>query len=1487
MARLEIRLLGPLQVKLDGKPLTGMRSDKVRGLLAYLCVEADKPHRREKLAGLLWPDYPEASARGSLRRALADLRQATGDEEADPPYLEITPQTIQLNRGSDTWIDATVFDKLTKKIRPADEQTLDGWAEAVELYQGEFMEGFSLADSPAFEEWILLNQERYQRLALETLQRLADSHEGSGEYDRALDYARRQLELDPTWESAHRQVMRSLALSGQREAAIAQFEACTRALASQLGVEPSAETVGLYQALRSGEPPASARAKPPFSIQQPRMIGECPYRGLSAFREQDAALFFGREDFTRQLLEAIQSQHAATVILGPSGSGKSSVAHAGLIPRLREKGDWLVADLRPGASPFHSLAAALLTLLEPTLSETDRLVESQKLAVALSQGDLPLQRLVERVLDKSDPGTNLLLLIDQFEELYTLCQQPETRRRFLDELLETAEATRERGGGMFALVVTMRADFMGQALDYRPFADILQNNLLMMGPMTREEMCRAIEQPAIVQGAAFEGGLVERILDDVGEQPGYLPLLEFALTLLWERADSGWLTHSSYESTGEVKGALAQYADLIYSRLDKDEKEKARRVFLQVVRPGEGTQDTRRVATRAEIGETSWPLAQHLADKRLVVSGRDVSVADSVEEIHEALIAGWGRLRDWIDVDRAFRTWQERLRGALQQWNASGRDEGALLRGAPLAEAEGWQAERGSDLTPAEQEYIQAGGALRERQREESERTRRRIVLGLSAGLVITLILAFLAVLQWRSAQRAQALAEAERDLTRKGLSRLLASQAQILVDDELDLASLLSIEAVNIDPSIEARSSLLAALTAKPQLVNILHGHEDDVLTVAFSPDGHRLAAGDAAGDIILWETSEKGETPLPGAGRPLNGHTERVTSLVFSPDGRLLASGGFDDRIIIWDVASGKMTARPLSGHTDNVWSLAFSPDGKTLASAGADGQVLLWDTGSISKSSDQPGVLSLATGLGTVASLAISPDGRLLAGGLGNGSVMLWDLETSAPAGEPLKGHDRFIRALAFNPEGEMLASGGDDKQIILWDMRQDATTFGQPIGEPWTDHSDWITDLTFNPVEPILISTGKDGLAISWDLSHFSTNKRAPSPQMLIEGDDPLWSLAVAPNGRRLITNGKGSDAILIDLGSIHPLARALSSHLTEVGALAFSPDRQVLAATDWDGRLSLWDAASGASLHAPIEADPITIVGLAFSPDGNTLATAGGDTLIHLWDVKPGSKTFGEALDILLRGHTDDITAVAYHPQRPILVSGAHDNTIIFWDVDPSSRTYGEPLAEFQTDFVGGIWNLVFNAKGDQLAAQAISEAMVWDTSTLPPQAGLPVKIPGSPLSVFTNAMTIDPGTYLMARVSENTIQFIDLVPGSPSFGSPLPGLLEGREGRINAVNISPDSQMLASGDRYGRLQLWDITTRQTIGPIIPGADSILDLYFSQDGNSLASGSTDGSIVIWNMNLEAWKALACQRTNRNLSEEEWRRYFGEEPYRETC
>jgi formylglycine-generating enzyme required for sulfatase activity/energy-coupling factor transporter ATP-binding protein EcfA2 len=431
----------------------------------------------------------------------------------------------------------------------------------------------------------------------------------------------------------------------------------------------------------------------------------CPYRGLLYFREEDAPFFFGREAAITQLVSAVQQQNLVAVV-GASGSGKSSVVRAGLVPELRKAHDrvWEIATLVPTDRPIHALAVALMLFLEPGMTETDRLIEINKLADALLSRTIKLREVVDRVLAKQ-PGTDRLLLVaDQWEELFTLCKDDHARRCFIDNILEATAATK------LSVVLTLRGDFFGRAItDYRPLSDRVQGAQVNLGPMKREELRLAIEEPAKKVGLTFEAGLVDLMLEQVGDEPGHLPLVEFVLRRLWEDRQGGQLHHAAYKAMDELQGAIAQKAESLFVKLSQEDQQKVQQIFLRLVRPGEGEADTRRRATFGEIGAEEHRLATQLADERLLVTSQQVGNGEQTIEVsHEALIRHWNRLKGWVEADRRFLLWQQRLRIAIDQYEETHKSADLLLRGFPLTEALEWLKNKPDSFSQRERQFIMA-----------------------------------------------------------------------------------------------------------------------------------------------------------------------------------------------------------------------------------------------------------------------------------------------------------------------------------------------------------------------------------------------------------------------------------------------------------------------------------------------------------------------------------------------------------------------------------------------------------------------------------------------------------------------------------------------------------------------------------------------------------------------------------------------------------
>ncbi|MEM7112798.1 MAG: pentapeptide repeat-containing protein [Chloroflexota bacterium] len=442
-----------------------------------------------------------------------------------------------------------------------------------------------------------------------------------------------------------------------------------------------------------------------------------PYRGLRSFTAKEQHLFFGRESLTNALNEMAQNQ-GFVAVLGPSGSGKSSVVMAGLLPRLQQDDNWILATFRPGATPFHALAMVLLPHLYPQKTKVDLLGEETKLADKLKQGGVSLKQVIDLILLEQGAGTRFILFADQFEELYTLCPDRNLRRRFLDLLLATMPIDSGTPTNHL-LTLTMRSDFLGQFLnEHAAFVDALQKGTVFMKPMIPGELREAIKFPALNLGVEFEPDLVNRILEDVANQPGQLPLLEFALDLLWERRVNNAITHETYGDIGRVQGALAKYATAEFAKLSKVEQVNARHIFLSLVQVGEGAEDTKRLAAKTEVGEERWPLVIKLANRRLLVTGQTDDGQETVEIAHEALIGNWLQLQKWINAEREFLTWLKQFRVAYNRWQES-QNNGDLLRGTLLQQGGKWRKDKTAVLPSEEHEYLQT--SLKTIQREQRD----------------------------------------------------------------------------------------------------------------------------------------------------------------------------------------------------------------------------------------------------------------------------------------------------------------------------------------------------------------------------------------------------------------------------------------------------------------------------------------------------------------------------------------------------------------------------------------------------------------------------------------------------------------------------------------------------------------------------------------------------------------------------------------------
>ena len=864
---------------------------------------------------------------------------------------------------------------------------------------------------------------------------------------------------------------------------------------------------------------------------------QCPYRGLFHFGPDDAEFFFGREVFVEELFAATQIRNFIPV-LGASGSGKSSVVLAGLVPKLQKEGNWKFTHFRPGSDPFHALALALVPLYTQNLNATELIAQARQLASYFREGTVTLADVFAQI-HKNHGNHRVLLIADQFEELYTLCGDQNVRRSFLDTLLACFQSS---PGNSTVLVATMRADFLGNVLSYRPLADVLQNADIKLGPMNHEELLQVIKKPADKLGVIFEAGLVKRILDEIKDEPGNLPLLEFALTQLWKRRQGKQLTHAAYEEIGEVKGALSRHADENYGKLSATEKKQVRRIFIQLVRPGEGTEDTRRLATKAELGEASWGLVKQLADERLVVTSQNAANQETVEVVHEALIRNWGEFRQWMNADRRFRAWQERLRGQMYQCEQMQRDEGALLRGAALAQAEENLKQRREDISKIEQEFIQASVEVREREKKQEQRRRRLTVSGLVGGLGVALALAGLAGIGWWSAEISQinAFAQSSDGFLNSDGWKAVQSSVKAAVKMQGNFL-------VNADTRTQVELALLNTVhnVAAP---NTLGGHAKKVLGVSFSPDGKMLASASDDNTVKLWDPSTGKEI------KTLSGHTDWVRGVSFSPDSKMLASAGGDNTVKLWDISTGK-EIKTLSRHANWVMDVSFSPDGKMLASASADKTVKLWDTRTGKE------IKTLTGHANWVMDVSFSPDGKMLASASADKTVKLWDTRTLKEI-KTLTGHIGYANSVNFSRDGKMLASASADKTVKLWEistLKEIKTLSG---------HIYSVNGVSFSPDSKMLASASSDKTVKLWDTS---TGKEIKTLSRHI---DSVNSVSFSHDGKMLASTSSDKTVKLWDTSTGKEI-KTLTGHANWVNGVSFSPDGRMLASASADNTVRLW------------------------------------------------------------------------------------------------------------------------------------------------------------------------------------------------------------------------------------------------------------------------------------------------------------------------
>jgi WD40 repeat protein/serine/threonine protein kinase len=1738
MSNLSLAILGTYTATLDGQPLPKFPTVRAQALLIYLLVEkALNPaaQRREALMELLWPGMPPQSGRKNLRQTIYYLRQTLGDGEGHTPFLLADRYTVEINPDYPYTLDVADFSSLLAGPQ-------DGWPTAIDLYRGDFLADFYLADSADYEAWILARREFFRRQVLDALEALTVQATRRQAYDEARSYAERQLEIDNFRERAYRQLMEILARSGYREEALAQYEACRQLLDEELGMAPARRTTEIYERIRAGDlgfdlplaqdargldlkerigegafgtvhraiqltvnrevavkvirqkyaddpafirrfeveaqtiarlehphivplydfwrdpegaylvmrymrggdlrtslkggpweagpalkmlqqlsaalsaahrqgivhrdikpanilfdleggaylsdfgiakslagdeqlsatwgfmgtpeytapeqlknepispqsdiysltmvlyetltgerpfaeesiaslihkhlhepvpslsasrpdlPPQidqviqRATAKNPadrfadalemaeafrnatldadgsVAVTVPKVEVYNPYKGLRAFQEADAEEFFGREALIEQLIARLtptpSHTHTSTrflAVVGPSGSGKSSVVKAGLIPALRAgtipgSENWFVAEMVPGVYPLEELEKALWPIaVDPPPS----LVEPMR------RDEQGLLRTIRRILPVTD-GAELLLVIDQFEELFTLVDDERQRAHFVGSLL----AAISNPHSPLRVIITLRADFFDRPLQIQPLGHWLKENTAVVLPMSAEELAGAIQKPARQLGIKMEEGLVASIVADVKDQPGALPLLQYALTELFDRRQDGLMTRQGYHEIGGVSGALGRRAEELYASLDAREQEAARQIFLRLVALGPGAEATRRRISRAELEEIMPATSTTQSSGREAVDGGQQAAAitqvidtfgrfrlltfdrdpltrePTVEVTHEALLQEWPRLRGWLDENRNDIRLQRMLATAAAEWLAAGRDAGYLLHGTRLNQYETWLGDSSLALTRDELAYLEASLKARQQQEIEEEARHRRELetaqrlaetekaraeeqsqaaqglrrraLYLGVALAIAAILALAAIVAGGQANRNADLAAAEAQA--RATQQAIAEQNADVAQEE---AAARATEQARAERSAAESHSLALASGAQAALAD---NETDQALALAVA--ANQIDNPPAFAQQMLYEAAL-----APGTIRRIDGEGLFRWKMDMHPGGRIVASAADDGSITLWDVETGAEIRRLEGVHSEPVGDVAFTPDGEALLSGGYDDLIVLWDIQTrevirrMLNPSDNADPLA-----GDVNSLDITPDGRLVIAGSGGGVATLWDLKSGALVGK-LAGHDPELQVqpAVFSPDGRLAATGSEDTTVILWDVAD------QSLLHRLEGHDDVVFALAFSPDGKMLASGSFDNNVILWDVA-------SGEPLSVLEGHhDYVFDVAFNEDGTQLLSSSRDQSVIRWDVATGKPL-QTYQGEAGRILSVDYIDEKRGIS-TASTGNLRIW-ALDDEMVQSNFRLTNDLLASLTQSEDGH-LAAAGLNKEIRLVNLETGEVLGDFTISGEIPGDLPlsrgDVTALAFDQAAEHLLSGMDEGTIILWDVER-----GREMRRYE-GHANRILDLAFSPDGQQFLSASDDKFMIlWDVNS-----GDIIHRFNSPTDTI-NAGAFSPdgrtlaggfGTFrylIEGDFQDNNIHLWDAASGEEILQ------LTGHEGPVTALQFSADGRTLLSGSIDETVRLWDVASGEQIRRFDGHTGGVFDVAFSSDGKYAASGAADAMVIVWNV-----------------------------------
>lgn len=1451
-ALVQFRVLGALEATRDGAPVR-LGGERQRALLALLLIHANQLVSTERLVGHLFGEDPPGSAANAVHVAVSRLRRSLQNGGQGP--LRTRPGGYVLELEPDQ-LDASRFERMLaegRSLRAAGEP--DGAAarlrDALALWRGAPLADVGLLESLQPE---VRRLEELRRLAL--IERL-DAELALGRHAELIPELEALVASEPLQERLRGLLMLALYRSGRQADALAVYRQMSELMRDELGLEPSRELRELERMVLRQEPELTP-ATGAFPGGGRNRATVCPFKGLSLFDAADAEFFCGRDRIISDLVARL-AESTLVGILGPSGIGKSSLLRAGVLPALRRGAlprshGWRQVVIRPGQHPTATLDRAL-------------------------GGEL------QTGLDALAPGERIVIAVDQLEELFTACPRDQERSRFLHRLADAARDPDRR----VLILCALRADFYGRLSAEPRFAELLSHSHVLLGPMDREELAEAIEQPAQRAGLVIERPLVDSLVAEVAREPGGLPLLSTTLLELWQARDGHTLRFESYRALGGVHGAVSRLAEAAYGQLDGPQRLTARALLLRLVTGEDETLARRRVAL-GELEPDAGRVLEALVGARLLTVGEG-----EVELSHEALMREWPRYRGWLEEDRAGRRLHAHLIAAAREWTLRDRDPAELYRGARLAGAQAWAAGNQHWLNDLEREFLEASRheAQRTLHGQRVQRRRLRSLRFAAAGLLALAILAgAFALIKQHSATNAARAAAAD---ARAALSRQLGAEA--VSEPRLDLAMLLAREAVDLDRSPQTEGTLLATVLRSPAVIGSFTAPAGVPGQMAVSPDGRTLAISDqTAGRLEFVDTLARATRPVslddyrgaqaptyspdgsllvyPGDRNGLAGlvvrdaHTlaltatlqpdprlpGRVTAAV--PAGPMIAPG---DRAVLdatWVPGAG---GRPGEVYLDR-WSL---PDGRLLRSRHVDSGPLLAarliDGGArvLTVSTDAvrtwtaSSLRPLATGSFSVRPVrpsmaAVSADGGTVAIGSGTGAISFID-PTTGRARRGLGGHRSPIAGIFFTRGGSAVATVGQDDTATIWNPRTATAveTLSGPTGQ--------VQSATATRDGATLYTSSLDGELLSWDLTGTRQFRRkavigraTSCCSLLAPGTPPL---AVSPDGSEFAAETGPSTVGLFSARSLASLGTITIGLSGEgITALAWSPARARLAVAGHSGLVQVWDVAGRprlvrtlVGLQAPL-GRPEAIQALAFSPNGTLLAATDRNetrssparaalpaAFLAIWSTSSGRLTTAPR-DLAIGPASGGSDPVAFSPRGRLLAVGLPGGRILI--IDP-------------------------------LTGKALR--------TLTPASR-------STSLAFSPAGTLATGT------AAGTVEL-----WNPAAGRRIVPALIAASAPITSIAFDPSGQRFATaGDGEGAVRLWFTSSLQPEGPVLsldPGDAAAVS--FLPSGADLLAVGRQGAAYVWPASLGAWERRACAVAGRTLSRREWERLVAEPRYSVIC